>query len=233
MPLSKNFNLLDDKREDRASSKRILIMCGCYGAGKTTIARRIQRAFYDNCVIIHRDVFRSLQSVKEKFFLYNHFSPDEEEVDKQLLDRTEELLGTYQTIILDATFRTYSKRQMVYKFAQQHNCEIIVIHCTCSYETAKQRLERQIYRGEKTLYCQPDLLVEHFQKNFEEPIHESESAAATIIKVDTEQNTVTTTVQKDKSLNFVNKLLPILRFLPHSQISEKNDWLEAPLYCQV
>lgn len=208
-------------------------MCGCYGAGKTTIARKIQGALYDDCVVIHRDVFRSLQAIKEMFFLYNHFSPDEQEVDKQLLDRTEELLGTYQTIILDATFRTYSKRQMVYKFAQLHNCEIVVIHCTCSYETAKQRIEQQIYRGEKSPYSQPELLVEHFRKNFEEPIYESESTAATIIKVDTEQNTVTTTVQTDKLSNFVNKLLPILKFFPHSQTSGKNDWFEAPVYCQV
>jgi predicted kinase len=97
--------------------------------------------------IIHRDTYRYLRSSKNA--PYSNLTLDEEKIDKLLLDRTAELLYDYDTIILDATFRLFSKRQGVYEFAQKCHCEVIVIRCVCSYETSLQRLEQQIGRGEK------------------------------------------------------------------------------------
>lgn len=186
-------------------------MCGCPGTGKTTIAQQIHQVLNGTSVIIHRDSLRDLHLGKGFFYPDNNLHDAElKKIDSEFLEQAEKKLREYDTIILDAGFRNYSKRKAVYHIAHKHSCEVIVIHCTCNQEIAYQRLKNQIDRGEKCFALPVTWVIKYFFYDFDEPTKKSEPAAATIIRIETEQNQVTTLVPEENLSDFAKQLIQIL-----------------------
>jgi predicted kinase len=191
--------------------KRIIMMCGCPGTGKTMIAKRLHQMMNGTSAIIHRDSIRDLHLGKGFFYPNNHDDKTElKKIDSEFLEQAQKQLCEYDTIIMDAGFRNYSKRKEVYKIAHQYRCEVIVIHCTCSREISSQRLQKQIAEGEKRFEFPVTWILKYFLYDFEEPTIKTESAATTIIQIDTEQNRVTTLVPEEKLSDFAKQLIRIL-----------------------
>lgn len=210
--------------------KRIVVMCGCPGTGKTTIARRIHQVMNSTSVIIHRDSIQELHLGKGNHYLLdNNVMPAQ--IDQEVLKQAKKQLREYDIIILDAGFREYSKRQQVYKFAQKYRCEVVVIHCICNDEISRQRLEQQIQRGEKTFNIPLKRFLKYHHSTFDKPPYksdkppyESDSAAATIVKVNTDQNQVTTLGPRENpSSDFVTQLIQILESPPCPETSKEHD----------
>jgi predicted kinase len=191
--------------------KRIIMMCGCPGTGKTMIAKRLHQMMNGTSAIIHRDSIRDLHLGKGFFHPVNKVEEVElERIDQEFLDQAKKQLHEYDIIILDAGFRNYSKRKEVYKIAEKYRCEVVVILCTCRRETSSQRLQKQIDEGEKRFDFPVTWTLKYCFRDFEEPTNKTEPAAATIIQIDTEQNHVTALVPEEKLSDFAKQLIRIL-----------------------
>jgi adenylate kinase family enzyme len=180
-------------------------MCGLPGAGKTTVAHKIRHALGD-AIVISRDNFKNPPRAQES--LYENTERVARLVDNRFYYASGEYLSVYSTIIMDATFREYVKRQSAFVFARQQGCQLYVIECICSEPVLKQRLQRQIYLGEKKFRKPLQDVLEFYKKSMQEPgtIFDWTS----FLRFDTEKNEVVDKYLQVSPDQFGKQLIEIL-----------------------
>jgi predicted kinase len=212
--------------------KKLILMCGLPGAGKTTTAHRIRQAL-DDAIVVSRDYIRNH---KKNGRLDDHSSNGEITiVDQIYYADVEEYIFVYSTVILDATFKEYARRQKAFKFAQEHGCDIFLIECVCSYPILLQRLKRQVQLGYKKFNRPLEEQLKYYIKNMQEP--QKQLDGVSFIQFDTEKNQVMVQSIQDHSNLFAKQLLEILKqpndpslLEPFCAISYcENGWLEEVL----
>lgn len=203
MDSSTKLNLLDGSGR---SSKRIIIMCGYPGSGKTTTAHRIRLALGDTYVV-SRDYFRNPYRGSGSLDAFSY--DDGEIVDRRFFAPIEDLLSSYTTLILDATFREYIKRQTAIQFAHKHGCQAFFIECICSYEVLISRLRQQICLGQKSFIRPPDEVLKFYIEHTHEPKDRLDGAS--FLRLDTEKNRVVKQFLQDQSCEFVKRLTEIFK----------------------
>jgi predicted kinase len=185
--------------------KRLIIMCGLPGAGKTTTAHRIRQAMKD-AIVISRDHLRN--PYRGNGCLHEYSNWQATIVDRRFFFQTEQLLFNHTTVILDATFLEYELRQAAFHIAQKHGCQFLVIECICSFQILLKRLTRQMLLGHKKFVKPPKEILKFYISNIQMP--ESEMNWTNFIKLDTENNQIILNSLQDHSCQFAKQLIKIL-----------------------
>jgi len=196
-----------------ASSKSLIIMCGWPGSGKSTIARRLANGL-EHSTIIKRDDLRDF--ISSSGFI--NPIPDGKIVETDahlymcaelLLRGKENLLQEVNTLIIDGTFHSFKKRNHASYFAQEQRCEMMIVHCVCSHETALRRLRKQIADKEKVFKYPPEEVVEFYENRFDQLLPEEMETA--VIKINTEDDYKPTIIHKPlmPSSPFVQNVIDI------------------------
>lgn len=188
-----------------ASQKKLILMCGLPGAGKTTTAHRIRQALGD-AFVVSRDRIRNRYRENA---LYDESSKWEiTPIDYIFYDDVERFLPFYNTIILDATFKIFHKRRKAFDFAHKHGCQLVMIECVCSHETILERLTHQMSLKYKKFNVPPKDILEYYAKSME-PQKELEDAS--FLQFDTETNHVIVKSLQEHSCRFAEQLVEILK----------------------
>ncbi len=184
LPLRPRVNNLEPGPNRQLANKKLIIMMGPPGSGKTTTAHRIRAAILGT-MVVSRDYFRL--PYKGECALEKYSNTEADELDKKFYNYASEQLSLdYSTVILDATFRERAKRKVALEFAKAHGGVPMIIECVCGYETLVERLTRQQQTGEKCFIKPPEDVVEYYLNNIQELNGELEFAS--YLQLDTEKN---------------------------------------------
>jgi len=224
---SSNFQAGPYSENVLEASKKLIIMCGLPGTGKTTFAQRIADGL-TRSYILHRDEAREFinDSTKRSYIIHRHelkqviaqsgfVKPTSEarivEVDSRLFVQAGKLLPCVDTLILDGTFHSYKKRNRAYWFAKQHGCKPIIIYCICSFNEALRRLRHQSEEKVKVFESPLEEFLLYYQEHFDSL--EPDTLGVTVIQVDTENYRKPKVEIKSllHSSIFVEKLVKILQ----------------------
>jgi len=192
--------------------KRIIIMCGHPGSGKTTTAHRIRQAM-DDAIVVSRDYFRN-PYIRDTFRWNGHLDEyskvKAKKIDQIFYEDANQLLCTYNTVILDATFREWlAVQQASAFFEQKFSCCIFVIECVCSYQTLLQRLERQLKLGQKKFIKSPTDMLAYYIKS-SETLDNQLLTKFNFIRFDTEKNLIVLQSLESNTGHFAKQLVAIL-----------------------
>lgn len=193
------------------SRKKLILMCGLPGAGKTTTAHRIRQALGDT-VVISRDYIRNRYKMNGRFDEY--LQGEITTIDREFYSIVEEHLRCYSTVILDATFKYYAQRQTAFDFARKHDCQLFMIECICSYSVLLERLKKQMVLGQKKFGKPLEELLEYYKTSMQEP--QEKLQGISFIELNTENNHVMVKFLQSSSYEFAKRLFNILarRFEP-------------------
>ena len=196
---------IDSSPRQTDLSKKIIIMTGCPGAGKTTTAHRI-RFHREDTMVVSRDYFKSpgnWNGCLEKFS-----NGDAEEVDRKFYAYAKNQIDINSTVVLDATYRERAKRKVAIDFARGHGCRPIIIQCICSYEALVQRLQWQMITGEKKFITSIEGVLDYYIKNTERPTCELKNVS--FLQFDTENNRVQAEALEYEDSEYMKQVIKIL-----------------------
>lgn len=186
-------------------SPRLIIICGHPGAGKTTTAHRIRKAI-ENAVVVSRDLLKNPHIGNGSLDEYSN--KDATIIDRKFYDRAGELLSTFTTVILDATFRERAKREVAYEFARKHGCDLLLIECICCYAILLRRLQHQMRLGHKQFIKPPEEVLKYYIENTQPP--DNEMSWGAYLKLNTESKHPNIKFVQTPSCQFAAKLIEIL-----------------------
>jgi predicted kinase len=178
-----------------SSPKRLIVMCGLPGAGKTTTAHRIRQALGD-AIVFSRD------------FVRGKYKDDMETIDRIYYEDVENLLPFFSTIILDATFKKSGQRQFAFDFARKQGCQLFLIECICDNQTLLDRLQRQVQLGHKKFNGPLEKQLERYINSMQKL--QKQLLEVNFIQLNTETNRVISRSLQDHSFHFANYLVEIL-----------------------
>lgn len=201
-------------------------MCGLPGSGKTTTAHRIRQAL-DDAFVFSRDHIRNWYRKNDSFD--EHSEREAMVADNQFFRYIEELLPFYNTVILDATFKQYEKREAAFDFAKQRKCQLILIECICSDPVLLERLTRQFLSGEKVFFKPPKELLDYYMRKMQEP--QDDLDGISLIKLDTEKNKILLTSRHGHICQFTQQLIEILKQPFEASLS--NSFGQLPLTTEL
>ncbi|MCI0617127.1 ATP-binding protein [bacterium] len=187
------------------SQKKLILMCGLPGAGKTTTAHRIRQALGD-AIVVSRDFIRN------RYKLNGHIDeyPKGEitKIDEIFYADVKNILPNFSTVILDATFKESIQRQTAFDFALKHGCQLFLIECICSDPIRLKRLNKQRILGQKKFIKPLEELMEYYKKSMQEPQKQLEGLS--FLQLDTENNHVESRSIQEQAFPFVKQLVEIL-----------------------
>ena len=188
------------------SGKKLIVMCGLPGSGKTTTAHRIRQGLGD-AHVFSRDFIRNRYKLNGNFDECR--KGEITTIDETFYADIKNFLPKFSTIILDATFKEDARRQKAFKFAQEHGCHFFLIECVCSHATLLDRLNKQMSLGQKKFNKPLEELMEYYKKSMQEP--QQQLKGLNFIQLDTENNEVEVKSSQKSSSSFVKQLVKILK----------------------
>lgn len=121
--------------------KRIILLIGMPGAGKSTLAMNLMR-YSSSFRVLSNDQIRSslgLPVTGEKYT---------EIVYSEVLNRASSLLLKGLTPILDATYYKKNYRNKVYDFSREHNVKLTIIELDAGLQLCRERIIKRALDGE-------------------------------------------------------------------------------------
>ena len=115
----------------------LIVMRGYPGTGKSTIARAISAALH--APLIDRDILR--QKAVDIFGNLPHVGRFSYEL---MFALTEEQLGLGLSVVVDTPLTYRTTYEQAKKLAQTFHVPMLVVHCQCSPEVQKRRLEGRV-----------------------------------------------------------------------------------------
>jgi len=187
------------------NSRRIIIMMGGPGTGKTETAHHIQLSI-NNSRVISRDCFRNPDISHDNINDYARRSAAA--IDRKFYSSIKRQIAKFKTIILDATFRERRKREEIIEFAQRHSCHLFFVECVCSEQAQLERLIWQCRLGHKKFINSPEEILDYYKKS-SEALHR-EIDFATVMQFDTENDQILFKSIQGHSRLFAEQLINIL-----------------------
>jgi aminoglycoside phosphotransferase family enzyme/predicted kinase len=130
----------------------LFIVTGLIGTGKTTMAERISHSV--GCAVLSSDVIRKqlagspLTERHYDGFSSGLYSPEfTQQTYEAMFKGAREKLAQGQSVILDASFKKKADRQAAQKLAEASGAGFLVVECTASEDSIKQRLEARQRKG--------------------------------------------------------------------------------------
>ena len=119
-----------------SEQKRLVVVCGLPGTGKTTVARELtERA---GGVLLRTDV------VRKDLFLEPEYTDEEVQATyDELFDRTRDALERKGVAVLDGTFRRESLRNRARRVARETDATFELVRVTCSEEVVRERINQR------------------------------------------------------------------------------------------
>lgn len=206
-------------------SKIVYITVGHTAAGKTTLSRMLSEIFKIE-YISEGKIKRSLKSSYSSFDSLDEHLRNEGY--KKAIEQMADVLKTFDSVILDASFHKKYRRQWVYdtlKTITGHKIFVVWFFCECpDNDTVKERISKRKSSCVKHADNQADIyeIYEHISTTFDMPkISEFPSTIpSAIIKI----NTFSTTIETiEESINFDHSIIIKLQesFLPQYCINVK------------
>ena len=115
----------------------LIVMRGYPGTGKSTIARAISAALH--APLIDRDILR--QKAVDIFGNLPHVGRFSYEL---MFALTEEQLGLGLSVVVDTPLTYRTTYEQAKELAQTFHVPMLVVHCQCSPEVQKRRLEGRV-----------------------------------------------------------------------------------------
>jgi predicted kinase len=115
----------------------LIVMRGYPGTGKSTIARAISAALH--APLIDRDILR--QKAVDIFGNLPHVGRFSYEL---MFALTEEQLGLGLSVVVDTPLTYRTTYEQAKELAQTFHAPMLVVHCQCSPEVQKRRLEGRV-----------------------------------------------------------------------------------------
>jgi predicted kinase len=125
--------------------KKIVVIFGMMGTGKTTLARALGESL--GWPVVHSD------AVRKNLAGLTPTTPTPTEFGKGIYDEDFSLrtyaemrsqAGAYltggQSVILDGSYKRAAERELVKQMAQEHGAKAIFLYCACPLEVVKERL---------------------------------------------------------------------------------------------
>ncbi len=126
----------------------LFVVSGLMGTGKSTLARSLSEAL--GWEWLRSDVVRKelaeISPLEHRFeeFRQGIYSPDfSRRTYHALLQRASELLGSGESVVLDASFTKQADREQALAAARQAGAEFLLVECRCSDEEIQRRLARR------------------------------------------------------------------------------------------
>jgi len=152
----------------------VVITCGLVGTGKSTLARALARKL--GLVLIVSDVTRKqlagIPLTEHRFeeFGTGIYSPEfTRKTYDEMFARAKDILGTGDSVILDASFGKAERRLKAKELAETIGADFLIIECTLNEETLRRRLASRQER--RSISDARQALVEP-QKDVFEPVAE-------------------------------------------------------------
>ena len=152
----------------------IFMIAGITGTGKSTVAQKLAIDYQTE--VLNTDIVRKKQAGMDVYerhhdpFDQGLYSPDNIDRTYQMVaDKAGELLARGEHVIVDATFRKQSHREMISSVADKQGATLIQLHCSCDDSVAQARLHQRVQSksvsdGRWEIYHQQKKSFEPFNK---------------------------------------------------------------------
>ncbi|QLD84916.1 AAA family ATPase [Natronomonas halophila] len=111
----------------------LVVVCGLPGVGKSTVARAVADRL--DAAVLRTDVVR-----KELFDDPKYTSEESTTVYNELLARARDRLADGESVVLDATFKTRSRRREARDIAAEVDADFRLVHVDCDTEVVERRI---------------------------------------------------------------------------------------------
>lgn len=118
---------------EEADTPQLVVVCGLPGVGKSTVARAIADRL--DADVLRTDVVR-----KELFEAPEYTSDETRAVYDELLARARERLDDGRAVVLDATFKTRTRRHDARELAADIGAEFRLVYVDCDSEVVERRI---------------------------------------------------------------------------------------------
>ena len=137
----------------RPPEQRIIVMCGLSGSGKSWLASRLVprlQAIRLRSDRLRRTLAGLNRSASSESSLGSgiYTSTMSDKVYMALLDLTQAILRSGETVIVDGTFLSRDHRDSFHRMAEQMNCPLVVVECVASTEILRQRISKRRDKGD-------------------------------------------------------------------------------------
>lgn len=156
--------------EMKMNKKRVYLMCGVPGSGKSTWIKENLNEFEGTTKVVSRDQIRF--SLLEASECSNYFDK-EKEVYKEFISQIKASIKENDNTIIDATHLTEKSRNKIFSSLQPEikDCQITVIWIKVSLATALARNEKRIGKEKVPVYVIKDMFNKFETPMFAEGFH--------------------------------------------------------------
>ena len=160
---------LADEHAQALGPPLVVVTRGLSGTGKSTLAKQLAESLgisHLETDAIRRELFGA--SLTPAAVGDGNYRPERvARVYEELFRRCSQLLESGRSALLDGTFLSATQRRQVMALASSQNAAPLMVHCRCSEDVARRRIDARRASGEALSEARPD--VYEAQKRREEP----------------------------------------------------------------